>query len=233
MHVWSWLKANSGALESIAAFITALLSLVTIRVLWVTWGAIKRQAEASEAQVRAADALKSVAEEQTEVVRQQSAALNRQADAALQAASATETANGISEESNRLTSEQMFANLRPILVYAHSFDPAAQTTHAVIRNVGRGPAIDVQIALGVAKDEMPGEYIPSRSVIGIDDEIPIAINPKLFESAAITVRYDSLDRRRFTTTFYKRGDSFKHDFAEYRESEGLFREYRRPQGRAG
>lgn len=230
MDLWHWLNRNSGALESIAAFVAAFLSFVTICVLWVTWGAIKRQALASEAQARAseaqakaADALKAVADEQMELTIRQTTALNKQAEAALQAASATEAANRIAEESNRLTAEQMLADLRPIPVYTQSFSASVQATQEAIRNVGRGPAIDVQIALGAAKDELPGQYLPSRSLIGIKDEIPIALNPKFLESAAITIRYDSLDGRRFTTTFYRRGDSIKHDFAEYRKIDGLFR----------
>jgi hypothetical protein len=66
MDIWSWLNANSGALQSI-------LALVTICVLFITWGAIKIQADAARA-------LTKVAVEQTQAALDAAAATNRQAD---------------------------------------------------------------------------------------------------------------------------------------------------------
>ena len=97
MNVWEWLNQNSGALQSIAALLVVVLTVLTIRVLWVTWDAIKRGALASESQADAARALTLLAKEQTEVARQQNEAIAKQSVAALQSATATDAANRISE----------------------------------------------------------------------------------------------------------------------------------------
>jgi len=62
MHLWRWLNQNSGALQSIAAFLIAVLTIITIRVLWATWGAIKQQATAADALTKVADAQTKAAE---------------------------------------------------------------------------------------------------------------------------------------------------------------------------
>jgi hypothetical protein len=218
MHVWHWMNDNSGALQSLAATVGLLLTGITIAVLLVTRRAIQEQA-------KEARSLTTAANEQITVAKAQTISFTNQALAAQDAATATERANKLAEESNRLMSEQLLADLRPILVYTQSFDATTLMTHDAVKNVGRGPAVDVQIALGVAKDAMPGEYIQSRTVIGINDDIPISINPKFLQTAAITIRYDSLDGRRFTTTFYRCGDSVKHDFLEFRKVDGEFRQH--------
>jgi hypothetical protein len=71
MNTWNWLGDNSGALQSIAAFLVVALTVVTIAVLWVTRDAVSRGAIASESQAEAARALTLLAKEQTEVARQQ------------------------------------------------------------------------------------------------------------------------------------------------------------------
>ena len=94
MNVWEWLNQNSGALQSIAALLVVVLTVLTIRVLWVTWDAIKRGALASESQADAARALTLLAKEQTEVARQQTEAIAKQSVAALQSATATDAHRG-------------------------------------------------------------------------------------------------------------------------------------------
>jgi hypothetical protein len=78
MDFWQWVTCNSAALQIIAALVGALLSLVTIGVLYVTWRAIKRQAkaaekltEATQQQIETSKAQASAAKEQVEVARRQ------------------------------------------------------------------------------------------------------------------------------------------------------------------
>lgn len=49
MNFWCWMNANSGAIQSLAASAGAILTIVTIAVLIVTWKAIKEQADAARA----------------------------------------------------------------------------------------------------------------------------------------------------------------------------------------
>ena len=64
MNILAWFNSNSGALQSVFALAGVVLSVLTIVVLLVTWGAIKRQAIAAQLQADAARALIRVAEEQ-------------------------------------------------------------------------------------------------------------------------------------------------------------------------
>jgi hypothetical protein len=213
-NIWQWLNQNSGALQSIAALSAVVLTVFTIAVLWVTWNAIKRGALASESQAEAARALTLLAKEQTEVARQQTEAIAKQSEAALRSAAATDAANRISEEANRLSVEQMQADLRPILIRGSTFDQGTNMTRDAIKNVGRGPAKDVQISIGTAKDKLPKSYIASRTVIGSGDEVIVSINHQMFVEMGMTVHYASLDGRRFVTSIYMREHAIKHDFEE-------------------
>lgn len=214
MPIWQWLNQNSGALQGIASLLVVLLTGITIAVLWATWDAIKRGAFASESQAQAARALALLAKEQTEVARQQTEALAKQSEAALQSAAATDAANLISKDENRLTMEQIQADLRPILIYGHTFDQGQQKTLDVIENVGRGPAKDVQISIGRVEDGLPKKYIPTRTLIGSGDKVAIAINDQSFSQTGMTIYYASLDGRRFVTSIYMLEGALKHDFKE-------------------
>lgn len=55
MNFWQWLNANSGALQSIAGILAAVLTGVTIGVLIVTWKAIKVQSDAARALTQTAE----------------------------------------------------------------------------------------------------------------------------------------------------------------------------------
>jgi hypothetical protein len=214
MQFWQWLNQNSGALQSIAALSVVVLTVATVTVLWVTWDAIKRGAIASESQAEAARALTQLAKEQTEVARQQTDAIAKQSVAALQSVAATDAANRIAEEANRLTVEQLRANLRPILIFDSVFYPDQKMSRDAIRNVGRGPAKDVQISIGTAKDELPKGYISSRTLIGSGDAAFLSINQQLFAETGMTIHYASLDGRRFVTSVYMLEKAIKHDFEE-------------------
>ncbi len=214
MDVWQWLNQNSGALQSIAALSVVALTVLTIRVLWVTWSAIKRGAIASETQAEAARALTLQAKEQTAVARQQTEAIAKQTAAALQSATATDAANSISEEANRLSVEKMQADLRPILIYSFTFHQGENKTRDAIKNVGPGAAKDVQISIGTAKDELPKGYISSRTLIGSGDEVIISINHEMFVRTGMTIHYASLDGRRFATSIYMQENAIRHNFEE-------------------
>lgn len=134
--------------------------------------------------------------------------------AALQSAAVTDAANRISEEANRLTVEQIRADLRPILIFDSIFYPEQNRSRDVIKNVGRGPAKDVQISIGTAKDELPKGYIPTRTLIGSDDAAFLSINQQMFAETGMTIHYASLDGRRFVTSVYMRENAVKHDFEE-------------------
>jgi hypothetical protein len=41
VNPWSWLNANARALQSIAAMLAVVLTVITIGLLMVTWKAIK------------------------------------------------------------------------------------------------------------------------------------------------------------------------------------------------
>lgn len=214
MQIWQWLNQNAGALQSIAALFVVVLTVISIRVLWVTWDAIKRGAIASESQAEAARALTLLAKEQTEVAKQQTQAIASQSEAALRSAIATDAANRISEDANRLMVEQIQADLRPILIYGFTFHQGQNTTRDAIRNVGRGPATNVQIGIGLAKDGAPKTYISSRTLIGSGDEVIISINHEMFVKYGMTIHYASLDGRRFATSIYMLENAIKHDFEE-------------------
>jgi hypothetical protein len=207
MNFWSWLNTNAGALQGLFAMVSALLTAVTIGVLIVTWKAIRTQA-------MEARALTEVARRQTEVAIQQTEVIARQSEAALQSAAATEAANRISEEANRLTVEQIRVDLRPILIFDSIFYPEQKMSRDAIKNVGRGPAKDVQISIGTAKDELPKGYISSRTLIGSGDAAFLSINQQMFAQTGMTIHYASLDGRRFVTSIYMRENAIKHDFEE-------------------
>lgn len=84
----------------------------------------------------------------------------------------------------------------------------------MIKNVGRGAAVDVQLAIGNAKDDMPKAYISSRTLIGGGDAAFISINQQLFAETGMTIHYASLDGRRFVTSVYMMDNAIKHDFEE-------------------
>lgn len=219
MQFWQWLNQYSGALQSIAALSVVVLTVATVAVLWVTWGAIKRGAIASELQAEAARALTQLAKEQTEVAKQQTEVVAKQLEAALRSAAATDAANRISEEANRLTVEQIRADLRPILIFDSIYYPEQSRSRNAIRNVGRGPAKDVQISIGIAKDELPKSYISSRTLIGSGDAAFLSINQQMFAETGMTIHYASLDGRRFVTSVYMFQNAVKHDFEELKPSE--------------
>ena len=157
----------------------------------------------------AARALTKVAIEQTEAIR-------KQADAALQSVAVTTSANRIAEEANRLSVEQLKADLRPILVCDFTFDPDQIQTRGTVKNVGRGPAKDVQISIGTAKDELPKNYIGSRTLIGSSDEVSVLVNYGLFKQTGMTIHFTSLDGQRSVTSVYMQEHAIKHDFEELR-----------------
>jgi len=214
MCLWQWLNDNSGALQSIAALLVVVLTSLSIGVLWVTWGAVKRGAAASEAQAEAARALTLLAKEQTEVARQQTEAITKQSMAALSSLDATRAANLISEEANTLMAAQIRVDLRPILIFDAVFYPEQNRSRQAIKNVGRGPARDVQISIGTAKDDLPKRYIPARTLIGAGDAAFLAINERMFAESGMTIHYSALDGRRFATVVYMLENAIKHDFEE-------------------
>jgi hypothetical protein len=110
--------------------------------------------------------------------------------------------------------EQIQADLRPILIFGFTFDQETHSTKDAIKNVGRGPAQDVQVSIGTAKDGLPKGYISTRTIIGSGDEVVISINRELFVKAGMTIHYGSLDGRRFATSIYTLENAVKHDFAE-------------------
>jgi len=89
VNPWSWLNANARALQSIAAMLAVVLTVITIGLLMVTWKAIKVQADAARALTR-------VAEEQTK---------------------ATKAAATAAEVQARLTADQFELSTAPLLVF--------------------------------------------------------------------------------------------------------------------
>lgn len=122
MELWVWLQRNSASLQSIAALAGAVLTLVTIWVLVITWRSIERQAVASELQAGAARALMRVAEEQTKAAQASASAANMQ---------------------TRLFADQLELSTAPLLV----FEPDARVNNNQWRLVNRGKGIAFQVHL--------------------------------------------------------------------------------------
>jgi hypothetical protein len=133
MNTWQWLTQNSGPLQSIAALLGAALTALTIAVLCVTWGAIRRGALASEAQAESARALTLLAKEQTEVARQQTEVIAKQSVAAL--------------EQVAVAKRQITESVRPILtvrlIHRIQITPESFDLSLKVTNEGAGVALDV------------------------------------------------------------------------------------------
>lgn len=209
MHVWSWLNTNSGALQSLFAMVSALLTAVTICVLIVTWRAIKTQA----AEARA---LTAVAKQQTEVARQQTEAITKQAQAAGESIASLKQSNLLAIQANELALAKMRSDMSPILVFDSLFDREANIQRDAIRNVGSGAARNIQMSLGGnTPDDVTKQFIPSRTVLGASDAVSLGINHALLQKYGMTIHYESLDGRRFTMKVYSQGPAWRHDLMEF------------------
>lgn len=138
MQFWGWLTSNSQALQSLSAMASTVLTIVTIVVLIVTWKAIKEQA----AEARA---LKDVAQRQTEVAWQQKEATVEQVRVSAESTVAVRFSNQLAIEANHLATTKMRSDLLPILVFDSLFNQEAGILKDAIRNVGLGPAKEVQL----------------------------------------------------------------------------------------
>jgi hypothetical protein len=180
MNAWCWLNTNSGALQSLVAILGAVLTVITIFVLLVTWRAIKRQAIASELQADAARALILVADEQTKASKDAAASAKTQCD---------------------LLSSQLELSTAPLLV-AEPDDRANMKNYKLV-NRGQGMAFQVYYWHGgLAKKDQGAVPIktvqPSTLAPGASVYVPI---PPGWDSW--TVRYKGIDRQERWTIVYR------------------------------
>ena len=209
MNFWSWLNANSGGLQSLFAMVSSVLSAITIGVSLVTWKAIRTQA----AEARA---LTEVAERQTEVAWQQKEATVEQTRVAVDSVSAMRVSNVLGTEAHNLALAKMRSDMLPILVFDSLYDREANIQRDAIRNVGPGPAREVQVSLGAnPPDDATKQYIPARTVLGAADAVSLGINPNLLREHGMTIHYESLDGRRFTMCVYSSGPAWRHELNEF------------------
>jgi hypothetical protein len=176
---WPWLESNVGAIQSIAALVSAALAAMTIVVLVVTWRSIKRQAVASEEQAEAARALTQVAKEQTA--------------AALDAAQSA-------KRQSELLSSQIEQSTAPLLVV--ELDPGVAPVKFDL--VNRGPGVAFQIFFWIGpldlkdQDTISIDFIqPSTLGPGGRTRLPL---PPVWD--AVTIRYKGIDRAQRWTIFY-------------------------------
>jgi hypothetical protein len=172
------LESNVGAIQSIAALVSAALAAMTV-VLVVTWRSIKRQAVASEEQAEAARALTQVAKEQTA--------------AALDAAQSA-------KRQSELLSSQIEQSTAPLLVV--ELDPGVAPVKFDL--VNRGPGVAFQIFFWIGpldlkdQDTISIDFIqPSTLGPGGRTRLPL---PPVWD--AVTIRYKGIDRAQRWTIFY-------------------------------
>jgi len=182
MNTWKWLIDNSAPLQSIAAILVVVLTVVTIRVLWVTWDAIKRGALASEAQAEAARALTALAKEQTEVARQQTEAITKQSLAAM--------------EQVALAKRQITETVRPILTVRllsrqTTNDGSMQMTLRVV-NEGEGVALDVWWMYGKPSIEPHQRNRVEEGIIPPGVERILRVDEPIAAQEGVLIVYESL-----------------------------------------
>lgn len=189
MHFWVWLNANAGALGSIAVFLSAALTLVTIWVLVGTWAAIERQAEAAEAQSVAARALTDVAQKQTTASIQAAESAKLQAD---------------------MVAAQLEINTAPLIVA----EPDDRQNWRNTRIINRGQGIAFQVCfwqgpLALKDRGNPFQITvlrPSTLAPGTAVYVPI---PPGWD--AWTIQYKGLDRQeRWTIVYADPGKAQEH-----------------------
>jgi hypothetical protein len=115
MNVWCWLNTNSGALQSIVAVMGAVLTVASIIVLFVTYRAVKEQADAARALTKGA-------EEQTQAAKNAAESTKRQAD---------------------LASSQLELSTAPLIVAKSGINPKANIQVHQLSNRGQGVAFQV------------------------------------------------------------------------------------------
>ncbi len=193
MNFWSWLSANSAAVQSVEALVGLVLTLLTIFVLIVTWRAIKRQAKAAEEQTVAARAATAVAEEQKRA-----------------AVDAAESARKQSE----LLSAQLEQSIAPLLVA----EPDDRQGMKNVRLVNRGPGVAFKIYYfnGHMDLLVPGASIPivpvQPSTLGPGNFVYLPIPPGW---EITTVAYKGMDRTdRFTIIYSDKNKSQEHVFTK-------------------
>jgi hypothetical protein len=174
-----WLSQNSGSLQAAGVLVSAILTSLTIYVLFITLSAVKRQAFASEAQAEAARSQAEVAQAQTKAVVEQAASAQRQSD---------------------LLAAQIEQGLAPLLVAEPDDRPNMQNYKVV--NHGPGPAFQVFYWQG-GLESMTQEgcqihsVLPSTLGTGSFAYLPIPPGWVTF-----TVRYKGLDRQERWTVVY-------------------------------
>jgi hypothetical protein len=182
MNLWQWLSDNSQPLQSIAALLMAALTVVTIVVLCVTWGAIKRGALASESQAEAARALTLLAREQTEVAKQQTEAI------AKQAMSVTEQV--------AVARRQITETVRPILtvrlVHRIQMTPETFDLNLKVTNEGAGVALDVWWMFGKPGIEPHQRNRVQEGIIPPGVERFLQVPEPLAAQEGVLIVYESL-----------------------------------------
>jgi hypothetical protein len=196
MNFWCWLTANSEALLTLAALVGAILSVVTIFVLIVTWRAIKAQADA-------ANALTDVANKQLVAAVASSAVADAQRKA-------TEDAANAERAHSELTRHQILAQLRPVLVFGIKLHPTmGGSIITFVENHGEGIALNIRVQIVQRTTKEPWKEVQvGVNVLGPNKNAEFSYDHRNTVDGRIQARYDSLDGRHFETTATVNGQNF-------------------------
>lgn len=177
---WQWLRCNAAAVQSIAALLSAALSLITIVVLVITWKAIKRQATATEEQAEAARALTQAARDQTAAAADAAESARRQSD---------------------LLSSQIEQSVAPLLVAEPDDRPGYRGYRLAS---GAGVAFQIFYWKGGLEvkntGHIEGIVVVQPSTLGPGNSAYLPIPPAW---EAFTVRYKGIDREERWTVVYR------------------------------
>jgi hypothetical protein len=181
--------------HDVATWIQVTLSAVTIGVLIFTWRAANAQAKAARTQAEAAEKLITVTEAQRLSNEKASAALIAVTDAQRRAA---EDSVKAAKEQSAFIKAQLEESLRPILSFEEGAGVSSKLP-CIIRNEGRGTALDLTWWYGRA-DEVPRfDQMVSTNILGPEATAKITVNQDELRAKWITIQYRATDGRGYQT----------------------------------
>lgn len=171
MNLWQWLTANSIPLQSLFAAVGALLTVVTILVLVITWRAVKRQALASEKLIESTTYQISTSMDQAKAAREQVEVARR----------------------------QITESLRPILLarigLRDTNNKGEIILHLTVKNEGAGAALDAWWTYGKPNQHPYAGHKHGRLGLGIlapGIECNISVEDKQAFAYGVLIVYRSL-----------------------------------------
>jgi hypothetical protein len=211
--MWHWIQLNSGAVQSVAAVIGAVIGFLTVPVLLMTYFAARDAAAAARQQAEAARALTEVSKAQQVATERAAIAAEAQVESAVASSAlareqlvAFQQSAAAERDQTELTRQRTLASLRPLLHF--QIQTANRGSWLVLVNVSGALALSVEVFNGTP--DLPGTEVripyptmapgAEMTLEGVDWRTEfVAGRSRTLGPVPIFARFRSQDGRQFTT----------------------------------